>query len=106
MDILKCVLCDKGNLIQIRNAYECVLCGTQYTLEETHKLLLSEFDSDDDYITDIVKKKTDITGKVKTIDSNFTIRAGVLEKYNGESSNVLSLILSESSEKIHLQDSR
>ena len=74
MKVIKCELCGSSDLIKKDGLFECQYCGTKYTLEEARNLF-----------TDAI---VSISGDVKTKASDFTIKAGVLEKYNGESTIV------------------
>ncbi|MBP3762162.1 MAG: hypothetical protein J6I55_11955 [Ruminococcus sp.] len=73
MQAIKCELCGNNELIKKDGVFECTYCNTKYTLEEARKLFVSGTVS--------------IEGDVKTKDADFIIKAGVLEKYNGESVN-------------------
>ena len=71
MKAIKCEVCGSSELTKKDGIFQCDYCGTKYTLEEVRKLLISG--------------SVSITGDVKTKDADFIIKAGVLEKYNGES---------------------
>ena len=75
MKAIRCELCGDNHLIKKDGVFECQSCGTQYTLEEARKLMVSGTVS--------------IEGDVKVTQTDFTIRAGVLEKYNGSDINVI-----------------
>lgn len=74
MQAIKCELCGSNQLIKKDGYYQCEFCGTKYTIEEARKL--------------IVSGTVSIDGDVKTKETDFIIRGGVLEKYNGESIDV------------------
>ena len=69
MNSLKCELCGDNHLIKKDGFFECESCVTRYTLEDAKKLFVSGIVS--------------IEGDVKVQQTDFVIRAGVLEKYNG-----------------------
>ena len=74
MQAIKCELCGSNQLIKKDGFFQCEYCGTKYTLEEAKKLFVSGTVS--------------VEGEVRTKDADFIIKAGVLEKYNGESDMV------------------
>lgn len=66
---LKCELCGSIDIVKTaNNLFECQHCGCKYTLEQARFL---------------------IEGTVTAIQPDFTIRAGKLEEYNGESVDVV-----------------
>ena len=71
MKAIQCEVCGSNEMTKKDGVFQCDYCGTKYTLEEVRKLLISG--------------SVSITGDVKTKDADFIIKAGVLEKYNGES---------------------
>lgn len=74
MMYLRCELCGCKQLIKKSAFFECTSCNTQYTLEEAQKLL--KFDDET------------IESSMCNDSNDFFIRAGVLEKYNGQSTFV------------------
>ncbi len=74
MEAIQCELCGNNQLIKKDGFFQCEYCGTKYTLEEAKKLIISG--------------SVQIEGDVKTKDADFIIKAGTLERYNGESTVV------------------
>lgn len=65
MNKLQCELCGSVEIIKTEeNLFKCKSCGCNYTLEQARYL---------------------VSGKVTAVQPDFSIRAGMLEKYNGES---------------------
>lgn len=73
MKAIKCELCGSNQLLKKEGFFQCEYCGTKYSLEEARKLL----------------GKVEIEGDVSVKEADFIIRAGVLEKYNGSSVDVI-----------------
>ncbi|MBR3418395.1 MAG: leucine-rich repeat protein [Oscillospiraceae bacterium] len=74
MKAIRCELCGNNQLIKKDGFFQCEYCGTKYTLEEAKKLIISG--------------SVQVEGDVKTKDADFIIKAGTLERYNGESTVV------------------
>ena len=67
MNKLQCELCGSVEIVKTEeNLFKCKACGCSYTLEQARYL---------------------VSGKVTAVQPDFNIRAGMLEKYNGESVN-------------------
>ncbi len=65
MNKLQCELCGSVEIIKTEdNLFKCKACGCSYTLEQARFL---------------------VSGKITAVQPDFSIRAGLLEKYNGES---------------------
>lgn len=67
MNKLQCELCASVDIVKTEdNLFKCTACGCCYTLEQARYL---------------------VSGKVTAVQPDFMIRAGMLEKYNGEAIN-------------------
>ena len=86
MKQLTCEMCGSTDLLKQEGVFVCQTCGTKYSVEEAKKMM--------------IEGTVQVEGTVKTKESDFVIRAGVLEKYNGESTKV---IIPDSVKKIEMQ---
>ena len=75
MKQLTCEMCGSTDLLKQEGVFVCQICGCKYSVEEAKKMM--------------VEGTVQIEGDVKVKDADFVIKAGVLEKYNGESTKVI-----------------
>jgi len=75
MNSLKCEMCGSIELIRQNGVFVCQFCGCKYSVEDAKKMLF--------------EGTVEVAGTVKTKETDFVIRGGVLEKYNGESTEVI-----------------
>lgn len=75
MKQLKCELCGSVELIKQDGVFVCQSCGCKYSVEDAKKMMF--------------EGTVEVAGTVKTKETDFVIRGGVLEKYNGENTEVV-----------------